>query len=172
MAVYILSSDASTIDFGHTSLLARVEVYLGPPVHLYRPLTFVEHSGFSETVREEIQLVLANQPVEEPPQRAFDDFVEAWNLRAHLDYRVLDLSGGWRKFLGLALFMNRSLPARLLLDTTSHLSDARMETLLDRAADGGDAVFCEYDSLLLRRLRPSLPVLNDDGTTVSEADDS
>ena len=47
-----------------------------------------------------------------------------------------------------------------------------METLLDRAADGGDAVFCEYDSLLLRRLRPSLPVLNDDGTTVSEADDS
>jgi len=140
------------IDFGHAALRARVDARLGRPVHVYRPLPFVEHSGFSETVREEIALVLANASSSEAPLRGFDAFVDVWQLRAHLDRRVLDLSGGWRKYLGLALFLNRPLPARLMLDTTSHLSDARMRTILTVAAEHGDTVFCEYDPLLLSRL--------------------
>jgi ATPase subunit of ABC transporter with duplicated ATPase domains len=166
VAIYVLTTDPRTIDFGHADLVARVESYLAKPVALYRPLSFVEHSGFSETVREEIALVLANHPPGEPPIRAFDDFVSAWDLSAHLGGRVLALSGGWRKYLGLALFMNRPLKTRLLLDTTSHLSDARIRTVLERAAESGDAVFCEYDPQLLQRLDPRLVRLTDDGSSV------
>ena len=177
MAIYVLTSNPNAIDFDHAGLHRRVEAALGLPVAVYRPLSFVEHSGFSETVREEIGLVLSNHAEDQPPVRTFDAFVQAWDLDAHLDRRVLDLSGGWRKFLGLALFMNRPLRARLLLDATSHLSDARVRTLLQRAAEQGDAVFCEYDPQLLLALpreangpeAPRLRRLTDDGTTVTEA---
>lgn len=154
MAIHVLVTDPNAIDFGHAALQARVEAYLQQSVSVYRPLSFVEHSGFSETVREEIAMVLANHRPEQPPLRQFDEFVEAWGLAPHLDRRVLDLSGGWRKYLGLALFLNRPLKSRLMLDTTSHLSDARLRTLLRRAAEAGDTVFCEYDPQLLLGLRP------------------
>ncbi len=177
MAIYVLTANPNVIDFGHASLRARVEAHLGTVVDVYRPHPFVEHSGFSETVREEIGLVLTNHPADAPPLRTFDAFVEVWDLSAHLDRRVLDLSGGWRKYLGLALFLNRPLRARLLLDTTSHLSDARMRTLLVRAAEHGNSVFCEYDPQLLLRLTPggtesapawpALTPLSDDGAIVS-----
>jgi hypothetical protein len=171
VALYVLNTDPNAIDFDHASLRTRVEAHLGRAVSVYRPLAFVEHSGFSETVREEIALVLANQPATDPPLRTFDDFIDAWDFRAHLDRRVLDLSGGWRKYLGLALFMNRPSPARLLLDVTSHLSDARLRTLLDHAEAAGDAVFGEYDPQLLIRLRTHEPagrlrLLDDDGSAV------
>ena len=172
MAIYVLVTKPNVIDFDHAALRARVEARLQQPVAVYRPLPFVEHSGFSETVREEIAMVLANHPPDEVPHRQFDEFVDAWGMAPHLDRRVLDLSGGWRKYLGLALFMNRPAKARLLLDTTSHLSDARVRTLLDRAAEAGDSVFCEYDPQLLRALEPGagatpplMTVLTDDGTT-------
>lgn len=173
MALYVLATDPGAIDFGHAALRSRVEAYLRQTPFLYRPLSFVEHSGFSETVREEIALVLTNHAPQEPPIRKFDEFVAAWELERHLDRRVLDLSGGWRKYLGLALFMNRPLTCRLMLDTTSHLSDARVRTLLHRAAETGDTVFCEYDSQLLLSLTPdterlpSLNRLNDDGAVVT-----
>jgi hypothetical protein len=159
MAIHILTTDPDAIDFRHADLRARVEKHLSMPVALYRPLSFVEHSGFSETVREEIAMVLANHAPEDPPLRQFDAFVRDWDLAAHLDHRVLALSGGWRKYLGLALFMNRPLKARLLLDTTSHLSDARIRTMLAHAAEAGAVMFCEYDPQLLLRLDPALKML-------------
>jgi len=176
VAIHVLTSNPNAIDFEHAGLRTRVEVWLGSPVTVYRPYPFVEHSGFSETVREEIGLVLSNQRGDQQPLRQFDAFVHAWGLDPHLDRRVLDLSGGWRKYLGLALFMNRPNPARLLFDATSHLSDARVRTLLERAAEHGDAVFCEYDPQLLLTLpadasapaAPPLRRLNDDGMTVTE----
>jgi energy-coupling factor transporter ATP-binding protein EcfA2 len=174
VAIYVVVTNPNVIDFGHAGLRQRVEVRLQQSVSVYRPLSFVEHSGFSETVREEIGLVLANHAPDEVPLRAFDAFVDAWDLSPHLDRRVLDLSGGWRKYLGLALFMNRPAKARLLLDTTSHLSDARVRTLLHRSAEAGDAVFCEYDSQLLVALEasasaplPSMTLLTDDGAAIS-----
>jgi len=175
VAIHVLVTDPNAIDFDHAALRVRVEARLRQPVAVYRPLSFVEHSGFSETVREEIALVLANHAPDAVPLRPFDAFVEAWDLAPHLDRRVLDLSGGWRKYLGLALFMNRPAKARLLLDTTSHLSDARVRTLLQRAAEAGEAVFCEYDPQLLLALEsgpggslPTLNVLTDDGARLTE----
>lgn len=175
MAIYVLTSNPNAIDFEHAGLRTRVEAALGARVAVYRHFPFVEHSGFSETVREEIGLVLSNHAGDQPPLRQFDAFVQAWDLGAHLDRRVLDLSGGWRKYLGLALFMNRPLPARLLFDATSHLSDSRLRTVLLRAAEQGDAVFCEYDPQLLLALpadanapgAPELRQLTDDGTAVT-----
>lgn len=173
MAIHVLATNPNVIDFDHAALRTRVEARLQQTVSVYRPLSFVEHSGFSETVREEIAMVLANHAADEPPLRVFDAFVDAWGLAPHLDRRVLDLSGGWRKYLGLALFMNRPAKARLLLDTTSHLSDARIRTLLQRASEAGDAVFCEYDSQLLLGLQPDgaplppMAALTDDGTGIS-----
>jgi hypothetical protein len=52
MAIYVLVTDPNAIDFGHAGLRARVEAHLRQSVSVYRPLSFVEHSGFSETVRE------------------------------------------------------------------------------------------------------------------------
>jgi energy-coupling factor transporter ATP-binding protein EcfA2 len=173
MAIHVLVASPNVIDFDHAALRARVEARLQQPVALYRPMSFVEHSGFSETVREEIALVLANHAPDEVPLRPFEAFVDDWNLAPHLERRVLDLSGGWRKYLGLALFMNRPAKARLLLDTTTHLSDARVRTLLERAAEGGDVVFCEYDPQLLLALEaeaggalPPMTVLADDGSAI------
>ena len=174
MAIHVLITSPNAIDFEHAALRARAEAWLQQPVAVYRPLPFVEHTGFSGTVREEIAMVLVNHTAEEPPLRTFDAFVGAWELTPHLDRRVLDLSGGWRKYLGLALFMNRPAKARLLLDTTSHLSDARVRTLLERAAESGDAVFCEYDPQLLLALDPGpgvplppMTVVTDDGAVIS-----
>jgi hypothetical protein len=176
MAIYVLVVDPNTIDFGHAALHTRVEAYLRRPVSVYRPLSFVEHSGFSETVREEIAMVLANHEAAQPPLRQFGEFVDAWGLEPHLDRRVLDLSGGWRKYLGLSLFMNRPLTSRLMLDTTSHLSDARLRTLLREAARTGDTVLCEYDPQLILQLEPDdngalppLTVLTDDGSAITGA---
>jgi energy-coupling factor transporter ATP-binding protein EcfA2 len=173
MAIYVLVTDPNAIDFGHAALQSRVATYLRQSVSLYRPLSFVEHSGFSETVREEIAMVLANHAPGETALRQFDDFVKAWALEQHLNQRVLALSGGWRKYLGLALFMNRPLRCRLMLDTTSHLSDARVRTLLHRAADSGDTVLCEYDPQLILGLTadptgslPPLKLLTDDGKAI------
>jgi energy-coupling factor transporter ATP-binding protein EcfA2 len=173
MAIHVLVTNPNVIDFDHAALRARVEARLQQPVAVYRPLSFVEHSGFSETVREEIAMVLSNHAPDDVPLRRFDAFVEAWDLAPHLDRRVLDLSGGWRKYLGLALFMNRPANARLLLDTTSHLSDARIRTLLQHGAETGESVFCEYDPHLLLALEsdgaamPPMTVLADDGTAIS-----
>ena len=173
VAIYVLVTNPNVIDFDHAALHARVETRLQQSVAVYRPLTFVEHSGFSETVREEIAMVLTNHAPDDMPLRQFDAFVDAWSLAPHLDRRVLDLSGGWRKYLGLALFMNRPAKARLLLDTTSHLSDARVQTVLQRAAETGDAVFCEYDPQLLLALEPEagaplppMTVLADDESAI------
>jgi len=173
VAIYVLNSNPRVIDFEHIQLGVRVDAALGAPAAVYRPHTFVEHSGFTETVREEIQMVMANHRPDEAPLRRFDAFVDAWELVPHLDRRVLDLSGGWRKYLGLALFLNRPARARLLLDATSHLSDARMHTVLRRTAEHGDAVFCEYDPQLLLGLPqrldapvPAMRVMTDDGATV------
>lgn len=145
MATHLLNTSPDAIDFRHAALRAAVEASLGRAVEVYRPHTFVEHSGFSETVREEIRLVFDNAS----PRQGFDTFVDAWELRPHLDRRVLDLSGGWRKLLGLALFLNRPIDACLLFDATSHLSDARVRVLLRHAAALQEAVFAEYDPTLL-----------------------
>lgn len=145
MATYVVDASPETIDFEHAAIQAAVDAQLGCRVEVYRPHTFVEHSGFSETVREEIQLVLGHGA----SRLDFDTFVDAWGFRSHLDRRVLNLSGGWRKFLGLALFMNRPFNACLLFDATSHLSDVRVRVLLTRASDIQHVVFVEYDPTLL-----------------------
>jgi hypothetical protein len=145
MAIHILTVSPDAIDFHHAALRAGVEATLGRAVEVYRPHTFVEHSGFSETVREEIQLVFDNSS----PRQSFEAFVASWGLGPHLDRRVLELSGGWRKFLGLALFFNRPIRSCLLFDATSHLSDARVRVLLQQAAEMEEAVFAEYDPTLL-----------------------
>ncbi len=164
MAIHILNTSPDAIDFRHAELRAGVEAALGRRVEVYRPHTFVEHSGFSETVREEIRLVFDNSS----PRQPFDAFVDAWGLRPHLDRRVLDLSGGWRKFLGLALFFNRPIPACLLFDATSHLSDARVRVLLDHAAGVDEAVFAEYDPTLLEMVAKDVHRLAHLDVTVPE----
>ncbi len=101
MAIHVLVTKANVIDFEHAGLRARVEARLQQPVIEYRPLSFVEHSGFSETVREEIAMVLANHSPGEPPIRTFDAFVKG-----------MGLAPNWNR--GLELLARRKTGLRLI----------------------------------------------------------
>jgi hypothetical protein len=166
----LLTDNVDQIDAESERIVERCEQHFEREFAVYRPLPFVDHTGFTETVAEEIRFVIEAQRAAEGAHLDAVSFIERWELSHLLKHRVVQLSGGWRKFLGVSLFANRKAAAKCFLDVTSHLSDERLRMLLERLRDreGELVVFCEYDANLMFRMAPdrfSLVLDRDGGLT-------
>ena len=169
----LLTDNIDQLDTQPDALVTKCSLHFGREFAVYRPLPFVDHTGFTETVEEEIAFVIEAQRSTEGAYLGAEELVEQWNLSPLVGRRVAHLSGGWRKFLGIALFANRKAPAKCFLDVTSHLADERMRVLLERLESQSNeaVVFCEYDSRLIFDLAPtrfSLLLERDDRIEVVE----
>jgi ABC-type proline/glycine betaine transport system ATPase subunit len=147
----LLTDNVDQIDMDPDQLVEKCAQYFGREFAVYRPLPFVDHTGFTETVAEEIEFVIEAQKTTEGAYLDVANFIKAWGLEPWANQRVVHLSGGWRKFLGVALFANCRTPAKCFLDVVSHLADERIKVLLRqlKAQSEDVVVFCEYDSHLV-----------------------
>ena len=147
----LLTDNVDQIDMEPDRLVEKCTQFFGREFAVYRPLPFVDHTGFTETVAEEIQFVIEAQKTTEGAYLDAAAFIETWGLERWASHRVVHLSGGWRKFLGVALFANCRTPAKCFLDVVSHLADERINVLLRqlKAQSEDVVVFCEYDSHLV-----------------------
>lgn len=152
----LLTDNVDQIDTQSELLVERCATHFAREFAVYRPLPFVDHTGFTETVREEIEFVVESQQSAEGAYLDAETFISNWRLTQFAEQRVVNLSGGWRKFLGLALFANRKAKAKCFLDVVSHLADERVEMLLRQlsAQQNEVVIFCEYDSHLVFRMAP------------------
>ena len=168
----LLTDNVDQIDGDSEGIVARCEKHFGTEFAVYRPLPFVDHTGFTETVEEEIRFVIEAQMSAEGAHLDADAFIEKWGFSQLLGYRVVQLSGGWRKFLGVALFANRKAEAKCFLDVTSHLADERVRMLLERLEDRNELIaFCEYDANLMFRMAPErFSLLIESGDSLSVLD--
>jgi hypothetical protein len=150
----LLTDNVDQIDMQPDQLVEKCSQFFGREFAVYRPLPFVDHTGFTETVAEEIEFVIEAQKTTEGAYLDVGSFLEVWGLEPWARHRVVHLSGGWRKFLGVALFANIRTPAKCFLDVVSHLADERIKVLLRqlRAQSEDVVVFCEYDSHLMFNL--------------------
>ena len=156
--------DIDRLDFELDALRFKCERLFACDFDVYRPLPYVEHTGYTETVHDEISFVVGSQGASGNSLLEVDSFIEQWQLGDLLNKRVLELSGGWRKFLGIALFTNKASRHKLYHDVTSHLADARLALLLENLGKGAaTALFCEYDPALLAAVYPHFGFLCDAG---------
>jgi hypothetical protein len=151
----LLTNNVDYIDTQTSRFVEKCSRYFDLEFGVYRPLPFVDHTGLTETVQDEIDFVVGCQQSASGAHLNANDFVREWHLQGFRDYRVVHLSGGWRKFLGLSLFTNQKLPAKLYFDVASHLAEERLRLLLRQLENQGNdqvVIFCDYDSLLFYRL--------------------
>jgi hypothetical protein len=153
----LLTDNIDQLDTQPDTLVTKCSLHFGREFAVYRPLPFVDHTGFTETVEEEIEFVIEAQRSTDGAYLSAEELVGQWNLSHLVGLRVAHLSGGWRKFLGIALFANRKASAKCFLDVTSHLADERVRVLLEQLESQSNeaVVFCEYDSRLIFDLAPS-----------------
>ncbi|MEP7273012.1 MAG: hypothetical protein ABI882_16045 [Acidobacteriota bacterium] len=153
----LLTDNVDQIDSESEGLVEKCSQHFGREFAVYRPLPFVDHTGFTETVREEIEFVVEAQHSSEGAYLVAHEFISQWRLGDISSQRVVHLSGGWRKFLGVALFANRKAPAKCFLDVISHLADERITMLLEQLSRQKNevVVFCEYDSQLIFDMAPT-----------------
>ena len=164
----LLLDDVNGMDQQSEALLLKATRHFDTEFAVYRPLPFTDHTGLTETVEEEIEFVIGCQQSEGGAHCDTAAFIKEWGFSDLRHKRVVELSGGWRKFLGVALFTNRRTGAKLFMDVTSHLADERLRLLLDRLNRNQEqcVVFCEYDSLLLSGVSEGFRLLYDAGDRI------
>jgi hypothetical protein len=131
------------------NLLSVCQAYQAGEYAVYESVYFIEGTGYVQTVAEEIDLVLSSNPNNVHLQ--FDNFVASWGFEKYLHHNLSELSGGWRKYLGLALFTNLRTENKIYIDACRQLSDRLIGILLENLAATSIpyAFFFEYDSLLV-----------------------
>ena len=153
----LLTDNVDQLDAQPDRLVEKCGRHFETDFAVYRPLPFVDHTGFTETVEEEMEFVVEGQRSTEGAYLSAEELISQWNLSHLAGLRVAHLSGGWRKFLGIALFANRKTAAKCFLDVTSHLADERLSVLFAQLENQSNevVVFCEYDSRLIFDLAPT-----------------
>jgi hypothetical protein len=161
----LLVDDIGAIDADTGAFAFKCVRYFSAEFRTYRPLPFVDYTGYTELVRDEIEYVIACQTQAGRARLGAEAFSKAWGFESQLDLRVVELSGGWRKFLGVCLFTNYAAEAYLYIDVASHLADQRLALLNAYLSNNatGPVVFCEYDTALIRKFAPQTQLLYDCG---------
>ena len=152
MEMYIvLLNDANKIHSNQDELVKKCQIFSSTEYAVYHSYNFVEGTGFMKTVGEEIELVLQCYDAENKCFLSFDDFVRYWKLEKYLNYSIGDLSGGWKKFLGLALFTNQISNGKIYFDAARHLSDRLIGLFISNLekTKTNNVFLFEYDSNLM-----------------------
>lgn len=162
----LVLQDIGSLERRGEELRLKCSRYFEHEFALYQPLPFCDHTGFADSVADEIGFVIGSQAASGNAILTTEQFVHEFGFQPFLQKRVLELSGGWRKYLGLALFANRRAEGKLVIDAVSQLADERLVSFLSvcqRMNVGKELVFCEYDLSLLSPLDPHFRFLNDEG---------
>lgn len=152
------------------TICQQFERYLNSQVRYFAPVLFAEYSCLTQFVQEEIDLVVSSQQRQGDARLTQDEFIKFWGWQDILAMKVYHLSGGWRKLLGLSLFLNRKCNDLLFVDIASHLSDATIALALERMRQLGigRVGFAEYDQALLQKHLKDVRRLNQVGSRLME----
>jgi hypothetical protein len=125
-------------------------------VQFLAPVLFAEYSCLTQFVSEEIDLVVSNQERNGDARLQQDQFIDFWRWNDLLATKVYHLSGGWRKFLNVTLFLNRKCDSLLFIDFASHFSDRTITRALEgmRQLKFRRVAFVEYDEELMEKHLP------------------
>jgi len=113
---------------------------------VYHSFSFIDGTGYVEKVLEEIELVLqsnkGNCYINDP-----DEFIRRWQINKYLGHNLSQLSGGWKKYLSLALFTNLKSEGKIYFDAFRQLSDRLIDSFLKSVIDTkiSAAFLFEYD---------------------------
>ena len=119
------------------------------PGHSYvefHSFQFIDGTGYTETVYDEVDFILQSNRddcyISDP-----DEFIYHWQITEYAGYKLAELSGGWKKYLSLALFTNLKSGGKIYFDTFRQLSDRLIELLLTNLLRAGvSSVFLfDYD---------------------------
>jgi hypothetical protein len=112
----------------------------------YQSFSFIDGTGYVETVYDEIELILQSNK-DHCYIQDVDEFIRQWEINKYSDYKLSELSGGWKKYLSLALFTNLKSEGKIYFDSFRQLSDRLINLLLkNMLTTGVSAVFLfEYD---------------------------
>lgn len=129
----------------------QFERFLNSDARCLAPVLFAEYSCLTQFVYEEIDLVVSNQQRRNDARLTQEQFISFWGWQDKLATKVYHLSGGWRKSLGISLFLNRKSDCLLFIDFASHLSDKMIAFILERMEklQVRHAGFVEYDGAVL-----------------------
>lgn len=148
----VLLSNSKNIEENRNDIISMCEIKSGKELSAYFNYSFSFSTGYMNTVRDEIYFVLQSQ--QQKNYAIIDDvlfFAKKWGLDFFLDYKISELSGGWRKFLGIALFSNIRSEGRIYFDCVRQLSDRLIGILIDNLSEENKIFFfVEYDSELIK----------------------
>jgi hypothetical protein len=144
---YIDNADWITEQTGQ--LISVCTAYRPGTYHQYQSFSFVDGTGYVEQVFQEIDFVLSSNR-DNCFIGSVDEFMRVWELEDYACYKLSELSGGWRKFLGLALFTNVNCSGKIYFDAFRQLSDRLIALLLKNLMQSptNQAYFFEYDVTL------------------------
>lgn len=119
-------------------------------ISIYQSFVFAECTGYVQKVSDEIDFIL--QCNENTFYSSVEEFAKNWGLTDYLDYDVINLSGGWRKYLGLALFTNNLSHNKIFFDVCRHLADDLILLFKQNLKNTSvsNVFFLEYDVNLIR----------------------
>jgi len=177
MDLYIVyTTDVAQIDFDPDFLAAKCSASFPGHYDCYQPSAFARYSGFTRTVGEEINFVLQAQQYTLHGQRDCHigylnatDFASQWALAQWTDHQVDHLSGGWSKFLSVALFTHLHSDIKLYADVTRQLSDKLIKLFIHNLLlhqPARKVIFWELDCNRLSRFYSNLKPLYDLGDRV------
>jgi hypothetical protein len=152
----ILLDNSNLIVSDKENLIEACKLYISnqdtvDELNVFRSFVFTEGTGYMRKVFEEIDFILQCN-CNNTTFSSVQDFAANWKFTEYLNYDISSLSGGWRKFLGLALFTNITSKNKIYFDVCRHLADDLIilfKTNLDKTFTD-NVFFFEYDTNIIR----------------------
>ncbi len=140
-------NDADWINNESDVLIEKCKVV--EPVNCYRvynSFSFIDGTGYVEKAFEEIDLVLQSNKTNCYINET-NEFISQWQLGRYSEYNLSELSGGWKKYLSLALFTNLKSDGKIYFDAFRQLSDRLINSFLKCLIDTNVPIvfLFEYD---------------------------
>jgi hypothetical protein len=152
----VLLDNSNLIVSDKENLIEACKLYISnqdtvDELNVFRSFVFTEGTGYMRKVFEEIDFILQCN-CNNTTFSSVQDFAANWKFTEYLNYDISSLSGGWRKFLGLALFTNITSKNKIYFDVCRHLADDLIilfKTNLDKTFTD-NVFFFEYDTNIIR----------------------
>lgn len=166
----IYLNDSNLIHSNPEVLINKCVLWSNNDFEIYKSFNYVGGTGFTKTVDDEIRFILECQKAAKGSILCYEEFIQAWDFKKYLNYDLDSLSGGWNKYLGIALFSNYNSQNKIYIDMGRHLSD-QLLTVFFKNIDAtlrGTQIFIEYDINLLLDVCKDLKPLYDHGDKLSK----
>lgn len=167
----IYLNNAGRIKHNQNELIAKVMPIAGSDVSIYESYTFIDGTGYTKTVQDEIDFVFAGHEAKRLNIFTKKEFIKTWGFEYYLDFDINHLSGGWKKYLGIALFSNIIADTKIYFDSTRQLSDKLIQRFIHNLelTDINKVFFFEWDAMLLSDLNMKVLYESQEGfTTIQE----